>query len=432
MSAETGTPEPSTDRKASTPTGGGARRSRPWGVVALALVALLTLMAYQWGFPPLGMDAGNDDADGEDAVVAVETANARILPVDETLTVPGELRGFEYTRLGFQVEGYVHEMHFEEGDAVEQGDILATLDKRDFRLALQQAEATLEQVRAGLGMAGGDTRVPAPDETGTVRRARAALEGEERNVRRIRELAEIESATPSELDAAETAYDVARHAYQEAMENARERIGLLAVREAALAQARQNIEHASLRAPFSGGVWQKLSGPGEYLEVGDPVYALVHTDTLRLRLDVPERDARRVKLGQEVRFRFFDEDGPHTATITRILPQLDETTRVMIVEAEVDNPGGWRPGEFVTARIVAAEGVPMVTVPASAVSSFVGIHRVFVVEDGVAEAREVVLGQTVDERVVVRDGLEGDEEVVLEPGPLRSGARVEVMPGDGP
>ena len=394
---------------------------------AAALIALLGAGLYIFdGLPSRETPSDGEPQLAEAAARPVEIAYAVEESVEQTLSLTGELRAYEEARLSFKIPGYVRELHFQPGDSVEAGEPIAKLDETDFALAVRRAEAELQQARARLGLAPEETREPDPHATSAVTRARAERDEAERRVQRIRQLRETDSASQSELDAAETEYEVARHSYQEAIETALERVATLAMREAELEQAEQNLAYTVLEAPFDGVIREKLTGPGAFLEEGDAVYHLVRTDTLRLRVEIPERDVHRVYLGQQLRFRFSNGTETHAAELTRLLPQLEEDTRVLIGEADVENPGPWRPGMFVRAELVAAEETPAITVPASAITSFVGIYRVFVVEDGAAVAREVEIGRAVGDRTVITDGLSPNEEVIVEPGEVRSGDAVDV------
>ncbi len=411
--------------------GRGAKRTavKPGAVLALAAIAGLIGGAYLLDLGPFGPDDGDEPSPQavDAAVLPVETAYVQEEPIEETLNVMGTLYAYEQTRLSFKMPGYVSELHVQAGDMVEAGETVAELDDADFRLALRRAEADLQQARARLGLAAGDSSQPNPEQTSVVSRARAEMRDAERRAERIRDLYRTESASQSELDSAETELEVAERAYEEALETALERVAVLARREAEVDQARQDLENTVLKAPFDGIVREKLTGPGEYLEEGDPAYRLVRVDPLRLRMDIPERNVPRVEPGQPVRFRFEDGSETHHTEIHRLMPELEEDSRVLTVEAEVENPGSWRPGLFLRTEVVLADAVPSLTVPSDAVTSFVGIDRVFVVEaDGTAGSREVDVGRTIEDRTVVREGLESGEEVILNPGNISSGDRVRV------
>ena len=399
------------------------------------LVFLLLMLAvsvgggFYWVDSVRNREAFNQasSSDTESPAPAVSTVRAIEEPVEVVLPSSGELQAYEDARLSFKVPGYVSELYFQPGDSVVAGQVLAKLDATDFNLAVRRAEAELQQACALLGVTPGNTDNVNPHGISAVVRTRAEREEAERRVGRIRELRARDSASQSELDAAETACLVARHTHQEAVEIALEQVAILRVREAEVEQARLNLAYATLTAPFDGYIQEKLTGPGAFLEEADPVYRLVRIDTLRLRVEIPERDVHSVFTGQSLRFRIAGEDDVHHASLTRLLPQLDAETRVLFGEADVKNPGTWRPGLFVRAELVVSDSNLFVTVPTFAITSFVGIYRVFVVQDGIATAREIVPGRAIGERTVVLEGLAQGEEVILEPGDLLSGAPVRVV-----
>jgi membrane fusion protein (multidrug efflux system) len=148
---------------------------------------------------------------------------------------------------------------------------------------------------------------------------------------------------------------------------------------------------------------------------------------LRLVLEVGERDAGLVRLGQSVRAHVEGLDTELGGTIARIAPALAAQSRTLIVEVEV--PAGdarLRTGAFVEARIVVAPDERVLALPVEALLSFAGLDKVFVVRDGKSEERRVVLGRREPARVEVLSGLAAGEEVVLSPGKLGGGVALRV------
>lgn len=409
-------------------------RSAP-RAVKFSLLLVIAVFAVTagglYGFGRLHRLTTSDEPPHQEAgasVRSVKTVRTIEELVEESLHLSGELHAYEDARLSFRVPGYVSKLHFQPGDPVEAGQTLAELDTTDFLLAVHHAEAELQQARAVLGLSAGDTRNPNPQNSSAVIRAHAELQEAERHANRIRELRARESASQSELDAAETAYLVARHSYQEAVETSLEQEAVLRMRETQVEQARLNLKYATLTAPFTGFIQEKLTGPGAFLDVADPVYHLVRKDILRLRVEISERDVHGVSPGQTLRFRFADGGEGHGARLTRLLPQLEADTRVLIGEADIENTGGWHPGVFVRVELVTGEPSPAITLPSRAITSFVGIYRVLVVEEGVAAAREIQPGRRIGDRTVILQGLDQGEEVILDPGEVRSGDPVHAIP----
>ena len=108
---------------------------------------------------------------------------------------------------------------------------------------------------------------------------------------------------------------------------------MLGVRRAELGLARQVLQDAEIRAPFAGVIEQRYVAPGAYVQVGQPVVALVKVNPWRFRASVPEREAVAVRLGQRVSIRIEGEQHELEAVIARISPSVEMSNRSLTVEA---------------------------------------------------------------------------------------------------
>ena len=102
----------------------------------------------------------------------------------------------------------------------------------------------------------------------------------------------------AELDAAEAAAKVAESRYHDAVEEANNRLGILAEKRTELELARQQLADTVLRAPIDGAMNARQAAVGEFLNAGAPVATPVRINPLRLRLAVPERETGAVRQGQ--------------------------------------------------------------------------------------------------------------------------------------
>ncbi len=345
-----------------------------------------------------------------------------------TVTVTGTLAADEEVVAGFKVAGRVSEIAVDLGSPVRKGQVLARLDPTDFRLRVEQAEAALRQVRAGLGLPrDGSAESVDPEKTALVREARAVLEEARLNRDRMAQLWEKNYIARSEVDASRSKLLVAESRYQAAMEEIRNRQELLAERGSSLDLARQQLADAVLSAPIDGAVRERRASVGEYLAAGAPVFGLVRTHPLRLRVAVPERDASSVRVGQAVQVRLEGDPAVHAGRVARLSPSIQEQNRTLIVEAEVANQDGrLRPGSFARAEIVVEADRNAVMVPASTVVTFAGLEKVFVIKDGKAVEKRIRTGRRSGDRVEVLEGVAAGESVVADPGNLVGGTPVTV------
>ncbi len=345
-------------------------------------------------------------------------------PIERVVEAVGGLHALEEATLRVKVAGRLGEVRIDLGDRISRGEVAARIEPDDYQLQVRRAAAQLAQAVARLGMEDHEAPPPDLDQVSVVRQARATLHEAQRRLARFNRLSEPGIVSDADLDAAEVAVEIAEGKLEDALQEARHRLATLAEARATLAIAEQDLKETTLLAPFDGAVTRRMAHPGEYLHVGDPVLAVVRTDRVRLRLEVPERLAAQVEPGQPVRFQLDARGERHEAAVQRISPVIEPGSRMLVVEAEVAGGGALRPGSFVRGQIVVEPADPALTVPAAALTSFAGIYKVFVVEDGRAEEREVSLGHRGGEWVEVR-GVARGELVVLEPGNLRGGTEVE-------
>ncbi len=350
--------------------------------------------------------------------------------LERVVVALGSLLAHDQATLSAKVPGRLQVLKVDLGSQVKAGEVLALIEPRDYELKVEQASAALAQARAvlGLPLEGDNDRVD-PDEVSSVKEARAVLQEAKANFDRVTRLAQEKLVSPSETDVAQSAYLVALNRHEDARTKARQQQALVAQRRAEFNLARQPLADAAIVAPFDGGIQSRQADIGEYLTIGSPILELVRLDPLRLRLEVSERDAPRVRAAQAVRFSLEGDPQVHTGQVQRLSPALDEQNRMLLVEADLRNDGRLRPGHFVRAEIVTAPESTAVTIPTNAVSVFAGLQKAFTIQEGKAVEKRITTGQSGGDWVEVTSGLRAGESVVLNPGNLLTGHPVTVEGG---
>ncbi|HEY0729330.1 MAG TPA: efflux RND transporter periplasmic adaptor subunit [Pyrinomonadaceae bacterium] len=358
----------------------------------------------------------------------VKTTAVAETPFGETVTANGTLAAFDQTTVSVKVPGRVRTISVDLGSVVRRGQVIAQVDSQDYHLRVQQAEAALAQARARLGLSleGNDDRID-PEKTSTVRQARAVYDEARFNRDRAARLVEQGVIAKAEFDSANAAFKVAEGRYQDAYEEVRNRQGILAQRKSELDLARQQLKDTSVVAPLDGVVQEKRASVGEYMAAGAPVVNIVRMDPLRLRAEIPERESRTVRTGQDVRVTVEGDTNVYLGKIMRLSPVIAEQNRMLLVEADVRNNGTLRPGSFAHAEIVTNDAKMAVTVPNNAIVTFAGIEKVILVQNGKALERPITTGRRSAEFTEIVAGVNVGEKVIVDPGNLQSGQAVEVV-----
>ena len=396
---------------------------------AAAYTALLTCLVF--------VGCSNDRAESGASRTALESKQVRVievkeLPVEETVDATGSLVAQDRAVLSAKVPGRIEAILVDMGSQVKEGDILARIEKRDYELRRLQAEAALAQARARLGLAlTGEEDKAEPEKTSIVKEARAILAEATKNRDRVVKLREEGVIPDAEVETAEAAYQVAVNRYEESTHEAKNRFATLKQRQAELALAEQQLLDAEIRSPFPGIIEQRQTSPGEFLNVGAPVITVVRVDPIRARLQVSEKDAQRVRVGQNARIRVKGSDKEFVAAISRVSPVITAGNLVLQVEADVPNPYGvLKAGSFVRSDVVVNEKASGLFVPRSAVITFAGIQKIFLIQQGKAVEKEVKLGRESAGQVEVFGPVKAGEMIVVDPGTLRNGQPVEIISND--
>ena len=353
------------------------------------------------------------------SAVAVETVTVEAPAANgAVLNASGYVVARRLATVSSKVTGRVSEVLFEEGAEVEAGAVLARLDRSTVAAENEVATSRLEAARRGL------------------REIEVRLADARRTLERNRSLVERRLVAQSVLDAsqAEAGALAARLAVAQAD---------VRVAEAQVALGRQALADLDIRAPFDGVVISKDAQPGEmvspisagggYTRTG--IATLVDMDSREVEVDVNEAYINRVRPRQPVEC-VLDAypEWRIPAHVVSIVPTADRqkaTVRVRIAFDALDPRILPDMGIKVTFLEPAAstEGA-RIRVPENAVETDDGATHVWVVRDGKVERRAVRTGATADGEVVVTEGLEGGETLVVDaPARLREGRAVELKAG---
>ena len=390
-----------------------------------SLVLLLLVAGCKSGYQS-GANQNNPGANK--AARQVKTARVEEMPFGETVTANGTLAAYDQSTASAKVAGRLGAISVDLGSVVRRGQLVAQVEVNDYKLRVQQAEAALAQARARVGLSpdGKDDTVN-PEQTGTVRQARAVLDEAKVSRDRAAKLVQQGIVARSEFDTVDATYKVAVSRYQDAIEEIRNRQALVAQRRSELALARQQLGDTAVYAPLDGIVQQKRASVGEYLAAGAPVVDIVRMNPLRLQAEVPERDAATVRFGQSVRVTVAGDANVYLGQIKRLSPVITAQNRMLMVEADVQNNGSLRPGSFAKAEIVTNDAKMAVTVPNNSIVTFAGIEKVIVVQNGKALEKPVTTGRRNGDWTEIVAGLNIGDQVIVDPGNLQSGMLVEVV-----
>jgi len=319
----------------------------------------------------------------------------------------GQTLGSSDIPIRARVEGVLLGMHFVEGRAVEEGQLLYEIDPVPYESKVVEAKGSLAEARTNLARA-------------------------EADLNRIRPLAEMNAVSQSDLDAAVSYYEAARGGLQSA--------------RARVEQAEIQLGYAKIQAPISGIVGISEARVGEF--VGRPPNPVVlnfvsRVDPIRVRFSIDERSylllAKRIRELQLEKneparmgtgLELILADGtvhPYFGRVVGADAAVDPQTGTFTFEADFANPDKLvLAGQFARVRAIAETREGAILIPSRSVSELQGNDRVFVIgPEGKAELRSVELGETIGKLRIVKSGLEAGERVAFEIMRLRPEMQIE-------
>jgi RND family efflux transporter MFP subunit len=290
---------------------------------------------------------GSEENSGEQfntVLPAVEAVEAQFgsLPLEERLN--GVVRAANQVDIYPEIAAPIERVFIQNGDRVEQGDVLVQLRDSEYRERLRQAEASL--------------RISVAQE----RQALAALGEVESEIKRVRVLAERDLTSDLELEQVEAQLESAEANYELAQARVEQA-------EASVEEQRDALDQTQILAPVDGTVGQRNAEIGMQVSSGTRLFTIGDLSQSKITISLTERMLSYVNTGQTV--RIFSENLPDTvltAEISRISPFLGAGNFSTEAEIDIDNPGRvLMPGMFVTVDVLYGESEQATIIPLSAI-----------------------------------------------------------------
>src|SRR4051794_10185810 len=386
--------------------------------------------------------------------VTVQSPNARSSASEETvLTATGYIIAAHKIEVASKVNGRVASINVDKGDKVEAGQVLVRLENDEYRAQLAQQKGQLENLQAKLAEITNGSR---PEEIEKARadvaEANADLNNAKISLNRTRELVRQGVFSPQSLDDAEAKYKSNESkvaSLQRTLDLAvlgprkeqRDQVlGQINQAKGLVAYAQTQLDNTVIRAPVSGTILDRNVEKGEFVTtgfVGDKgakgyLVTMADLNYLQVELDISQNDFP--KLGPQQKGSITTDAYPdrhYLGYVEQVSPEADRAKATVQVKVRVQNPDQYlRPDMNATVNFfnerkgdTAAGSKPALVIPGGAVQN----GSVFVIAGGRARKRSVATGGSVANGMLIRDGLIGGEELIVNPPPdLKDGQRVEV------
>ncbi|MGB3494742.1 MAG: efflux RND transporter periplasmic adaptor subunit [Elainellaceae cyanobacterium] len=415
------------------------------------VLGLLLLLASGCGgnLPSQAQTERGEPGSEEEAVPVVDVRQAEVGTLAGVVTYAGTTAPVQEVSLRSQTEGQLLALSVDAGDFIQAGSPLARIDAALLQTAVSEAEAELAARQFLVAQAEAEVA----DAQAQVEQARASYEQAEADAERFQSLSSEGAAPEQQAEQAVTAMRTAEQSVRSAQEQVRTRQQAIAAagrrvasQQAILDQTRERLSFATVNAPLTGVVLQRLAEPGDLIQSGQELLKVGDMSQVHVNVQVSDRDRAQLRIGQpaDVQIDALPQQ-TFSGRITRISPVADETARLIPIEITLANPNGLISSGLLARVNFAASGRSAVVIPTGAMDLFAANNSegddatgaktteaaseatVFVIsgtgDDATVEPRRVQLGARANDQVEVVSGLRaGDRYVVrsssgaLQPG----------------
>ena len=372
------------------------RISRRW---LIALVVLLGALLLWWLLPgkPAAKKVGNSPWDGPVPVRLTEVGSGDF---HIELKALGTVTALNTVNVRSRVDGELVKVFFEEGQLVKAGDLLAQIDPRPYQVALQQAEGTLAQNQA-------------------------QLKNAEIDLARYRGLYAEDSIAKQTLDTQQALVGQYR--------------GTVKSNQAAVAEARLNLDFTRIRAPIAGRLGLRQVDLGNLVRSSDttPLVVITQVEPIAVNFTLPEKDLppvlARVRDNQKLRVEAWDRGEQQRLAegeLHSLDNQIDVATGTVKLKARFANAGEQLfPNQFVNVRLRVETRQQATLIPSAAVQFGARGTFVFVLGEGdKVQIRDIKVAASDGATSLVEEGVKVGERLVLEGiDKLKDGSQVQVI-----
>ncbi|HJZ98241.1 MAG TPA: efflux RND transporter periplasmic adaptor subunit [Candidatus Solibacter sp.] len=376
------------------------------------------------------------NASGPSVSVVVAPVLQKTVPIYTELTARTDAN--DSVDIRARVKAFLLQQSYEEGKMVKAGQMLFSLDKREYEAQLMQAKAQLGKAQADLAQARERSLVETSE--ANLQIASAQLNKADQDVNRLKPLAEQRAVPQQDYDNAVAAQKAA----QADVEGRRAALNTSKVNQAtaiqqaeaaiegakaSIRQAELNVEYCSITSPISGLAGTRLVAPGNLVGQGEATLltTVSNINPMRVFVSISEREyliiqrlraeGKRRSGGAELELILADGSTfPHRGRIIIADRAVDLKTGTLSVVAEFPNPEALlRPGQFGRVRLAATVAENALLVPQKAVTQMQSANVVYVVGDSNKVAlRTVTLGDRVGQDYIVTDGVKAGERIIVE------------------
>lgn len=352
---------------------------------------------------------------------AVEVQDVKTSEKNSGDTYKANIEAYQQGVITTKISAKVISVSVENGQYVNEGDTIATLDAQDIQNSIKSAQGQLQIYEQQLNAS-----------KASLEKLEINVDDAERNYGRQKTLFEAGAISQTDFQAAEKTLNTAKADYNSGLASVESSKANIALQNVTISNYQDNLNNTVIKAPISGVISDKSLIVGQMASQGSTLAKINDITFVYAVIKVPQDNISKVKIGQAAEVTVDGVETIFNGVVENIDLSADVTSRVFNCKIKIDNSDKLLlPGIYGKTELISGEKVEIITVPINALVGNEGNYSVFINEDGVAKKQEVLIGETDGNNVEITSGLEdGNEVICSNTGTLQDGAQIDVVYND--
>jgi RND family efflux transporter, MFP subunit len=327
------------------------------------------------------------------------------------------LEASEQGIINSKISARIISISVENGQYVNAGDTIATLDDQDIRNNIKASESQLKVTQQQLASA-----------QVSIKKLKTSLDDASRNYDRQKNIYDKGGISKADFEAAEKTLSNAQADYEAGNVSIQTAEANIEAQRVSLSNLQDNLNNTVIKAPISGVISEKTMNIGQMASAGTALAKVNNIASLYATIQIPQDKINNVKIGQPALVTFEGSDKAYNGTLQNIDLSADTTARVFNCKIKVDNNENMlHPGVFAKVELISDQKTKVISVPINALVGTEGDYSVFVNDGGAAKKQKVTIGDTDENNVQITSGIkDGDQVICTNTSTLQEGNEIEI------
>ena len=348
---------------------------------------------------------------------AVEGQNAKMSEKNSGDTYKANLEAYQQGIINSKISAKVVSVSVENGQYINQGDTIATLDDQDIQNNMNTAQAQLQINEQQLNSA-----------QVSMEKFKINVDDAKRNYDRQKALLEKKAISQMDFETAEKTFNTAQADYNLGNASIETSKANIEAQKVSIQKYQSDLTNTVIKSPISGVISDKALNIGQMVSQGAALAKVNDISSVYATIQVPQDKISSLKIGQAATVTVDGIDKTYDGVIQNMDLSADTSSRVFNCKIKIDNGDkSLLPGISGKVQLISEQKIEIITVPINALVGSEGNYSVFINDNGKAKKQKITIGETDENNVEITSGVkDGDMVICSNTGSLQDGNEIEV------